>query len=57
MGGAPPCGGKPASNAEVLLLRQSTSGKDSAAKVDDSLRTNHLAVCCDVGPLTIGARF
>ena len=23
------------------------SGKDNAALVDDSLRTTHLAVCCD----------
>ena len=25
------------------------SGKDNTANFDDSLRTNHLAVCCDVG--------
>ena len=24
-------------------------GKDNAAKVDDSLGTNHLVVCCDAG--------
>ena len=29
-------------------MRQLMSGKDNAAKVDDSLGTNHLAVCCDV---------
>ena len=33
------------------------SGKDNAAKVDDSLATNHLVVCCDVGQLTFEARF
>ena len=33
------------------------SGKDNAAKVDDSVRTNHLVVCCDVGQLTFEARF
>ena len=31
------------------------SGKDNAAKAFyDPLRTNHLAVCCDVGLLTFG---
>ena len=25
------------------------SGKDNAAKVDDSLGTNHSVVCCEVG--------
>ena len=29
------------------------SGKDSAAKADDSLRTNHSVVCCDVIRLTV----
>ena len=33
------------------------SGKENAAKVDDSLGTNHLAVCYDVGQLTFEARF
>ena len=33
------------------------SGKDNMAKVDDSLGTNHLDVCCDVGQLTFDARF
>ena len=33
------------------------SRKDSAAKVDDSLGTNHSVVCCDVGRLTFEARF
>ena len=33
------------------------SGQDNVAKVDDSLRTNHLAVCCDVGRLPFEARF
>ena len=33
------------------------SGKNSAAKVDDSLRTNHLVMCCDVEQLTFEARF
>ena len=33
------------------------SGKDNVAYVEDSLRTNHLAVCSDVGQLTFGARF
>ena len=33
------------------------SGKNNAAKVDDSLVTNHLVVCCDVGQLTFDARF
>ena len=28
------------------------SGKDNVAKVDDSLGTNHLAVCCDLEQLT-----
>ena len=32
-------------------------GKDNAAKVDDSLETNHLAVCCVVGQLIFDARF
>ena len=33
------------------------SEKDSAAKVDDCLGTNHLVVCCDVGQLTFEGRF
>ena len=33
------------------------SEKDYAAKVDDSLETNHLVVYCDVGQLTFDARF
>ena len=33
------------------------SGKDNAAKVDDSLGTNHLVVSCDVEQLTFEARF
>ena len=33
------------------------SGKENVAWVDDSLRTNHLAVCCDLGLLTFGVRF
>ena len=33
------------------------SEKDNTAKADDSLGTNHLAVCCDVGQLTFEARF
>ena len=33
------------------------SGKDNAAKVNDSLGTTHLAVCCDIGQLTFEARF
>ena len=33
------------------------SGKDNAAKVDDSFGTNHLVVCCDVGQLTFEAKF
>ena len=41
----------------VQLLRQPMSGKDIAAKVGDSLGTNHLVVCCDVGQLTFEARF
>ena len=32
------------------------SGKDNEAKVDDSLGTNHLVVCCDVGQLTFEVR-
>ena len=28
-------------------------GKDNGAKVDDSLGTNHLAMCCDLGQLTL----
>ena len=38
-------------------MRQLMSGKDNAAKVDDSLGTNHLVVCCDVGQLSLEARF
>ena len=45
------------SGAEVELLRQLISGKDNAANVDDSLETNHLVVCCDVGQLTSEAGF
>ena len=33
------------------------SGTDNAAKVDDSLGTNHLVVCCDVGRLSAETRF
>ena len=33
------------------------SGKDNAAKVKDSLGTNHLVVCCDAGQITFEARF
>ena len=33
------------------------SGKDNAAKFDDSLETNHLVVCCDVEQLTLEAKF
>ena len=29
-------------------MRQLMSGKDNAAKADDSLGTNHLVVCCDL---------
>ena len=32
-------------------------GKGNAAKVYDSLGTNHLVVCCDRGQLTFKARF
>ena len=32
------------------------SGKDNAAKGDDSLGTNYLVVCCDAGQLTFEAR-
>ena len=32
------------------------SGKDNAAKVDDSLETNHLVMCCDVGQPTFEDR-
>ena len=32
-------------------------GKDNVAKVDDSLGTNYLVVCCDVGQLTFEAMF
>ena len=31
-------------------------GKYSAAKVDDSLGTNHLVICCDVGQITFEAK-
>ena len=34
-------------NAEVQLLSQLMSGKDSAAKIDDSFGKHHLVVCCD----------
>ena len=44
-------------DAEVQLLRQLMSGKDNTVKVDNSLGTNHLIVCCDVGQLTFEARF
>ena len=44
-------------NVEVQLMRQLVFGKDNAAKVDDSLGINHLAVCCDGGQLTFDARF
>ena len=33
------------------------SGKNNATKVDDSLGTNHLVVCCDIRQLTFEARF
>ena len=33
------------------------SGKGNATKVDDSLGTNDVAVCCNVGQLTSEARF
>ena len=33
------------------------SGKDNAAMFDDSLGTNHLVVCCDVGQLTLKLDF
>ena len=33
------------------------SGKDNAAKVGDSLRTNHLVECGNVGQLTFEAWF
>ena len=33
------------------------SRKNNTAKVDDSLGTNHLVMCCDVGQLTFEARF
>ena len=33
------------------------SRKDNVVKVDDSLGTNHLAVCCDLEQLTFKARF
>ena len=38
-------------------MRQLMSRKDNASKVDNSLETNHLVVCCDVGQLTFEARF
>ena len=31
-------------------------GKDNVAYVDDSLRINHLVVCCEVGLLTFRVR-
>ena len=39
------------------MLRQLTSGKDNAATVHDSLGTDHLVVCCDVGQQTFEAMF
>ena len=33
------------------------SGKDKVTKLDDSLGTNHLVVCCDVGQLTFELGF
>ena len=33
------------------------SGKDNTAKADDSLGTDYLVVCCDVGQVTFDARF
>ena len=33
------------------------SEKGNAAKVDDSLGTNHLVVCCDLRQLTFENRF
>ena len=33
------------------------SRKNNEAKVDGSLGTNHLVVCCDVGQITFEARF
>ena len=38
-------------------MRQLMFGKDDAAMFDDSLGTNHLAVCCDVGQLTLKLGF
>ena len=31
--------------------------KDNAAKANDSLGTDHLVVCCDIGQLTFEDRF
>ena len=45
------------SKVNVQLLRQLMSEKDNAAKVDDSLGTNHLVVGCDVGQLNFEAGF
>ena len=39
------------------MLRELMSRKDNAAKVNDSLGTNHLVVCCDIRKLTFEARF
>ena len=33
------------------------SRKDNATNLDDSLLTNHFAVCYDIGQLTFEARF
>ena len=33
------------------------SRKDNEAKLDDSLGTNHLVVCCDVGQLAFELGF
>ena len=54
MTGNPPL--RRSTESEILLLRNLMSGKDNTAKTDDSLRPNHLVVCCDVGQLTLEAR-
>ena len=40
-------------NVHISLEIFSFHWNDNLAKVDDSLRTNHLLVCCDGGQLTI----
>ena len=37
-------------------IAETMSGKDNVAKVVDSLGTNYLVVCCDIGQLTFEAR-